>query len=103
VNGREVSFEAYNINGSNYFKLRDLAMAVNGTKKQFSVGWDAEKQVIDLVSGAAYKPVGNELAVSGNLTAKEARPTKSQVFVRGRSVQVTAYNINGNNYFKLRI
>lgn len=102
VNGREVSFEAYNINGSNYFKLRDLAMAVNGTKKQFSVGWDAEKQVIDLVSGAAYKPVGNELAVSGNLTAKEARPTKSQVFVRGRSVQVTAYNINGNNYFKLR-
>jgi len=29
VNGKIVEFEAYNINGYNYFKLRDLAQAVN--------------------------------------------------------------------------
>ncbi|MGO4119405.1 hypothetical protein ACEQ6C_40435, partial [Rhizobium ruizarguesonis] len=38
VNGKTISFEAYNINGNNYFKLRDFAAAVNGTEKQFEVG-----------------------------------------------------------------
>ncbi len=33
VNGKEVAFGAYNIDGYNYFKLRDLAMALSGTVK----------------------------------------------------------------------
>jgi len=39
VNGKIVEFEAYNINGYNYFKLRDLAQAVNNTEKNFEVTW----------------------------------------------------------------
>jgi hypothetical protein len=31
VNGKNVAFDAYNINGNNYFKLRDLAYTLNGT------------------------------------------------------------------------
>ena len=34
--------------------------------------------------------------------AKEATPTDSRIFLDGREVQFTAYNIDGNNYFKLR-
>lgn len=37
VNGKDVSFEAYNIEGNNYFKLRDLAKALTGSNKQFEV------------------------------------------------------------------
>ena len=37
VNGVSKSFDAYNINGSNYFKLRDLAYVLNGTEKQFEI------------------------------------------------------------------
>ena len=40
VNGEEVAFDAYTIDGSNYFKLRDLAFVLNGTEKQFEVGWE---------------------------------------------------------------
>lgn len=32
INGKSFSFEAYNINGSNYFKLRDIAKALNDTE-----------------------------------------------------------------------
>ena len=38
VNSKIVSFDAYIIGGSNYFKLRDLAYSLNGTAKQFAVG-----------------------------------------------------------------
>jgi hypothetical protein len=46
VNGIAVKFEAYNIGGNNYFKLRDLAMALSGTGKQFDVSWDAAENAI---------------------------------------------------------
>lgn len=102
VNGKEVSFEAYTIAGSNYFKLRDFAAAVNETGKQFEVSWDSEKNAISLESGKAYTPVGGELTVSENRVAAEGQPTNSKIYVDGTEVQLTAYNIGGNNYFKLR-
>jgi hypothetical protein len=102
VNGKAISFEAYNIDGNNFFKLRDLAMAVNGTAKKFEVTWDDAKNAISLVSGQAYTSVGGELAVSEKQTTKGAAPTASKILVNGQDVQLTAYNIEGNNYFKLR-
>lgn len=102
VNGKKVSFEAYKIAGSNYFKLRDLAMALSGTEGSFDVGWDGAKKAIQLTSGTAYAPVGGELAVSGGAGVKSALQTGSKLYVDGREVALIAYNIDGNNYFKLR-
>ncbi|NLZ53000.1 MAG: hypothetical protein GX892_07625 [Thermoanaerobacteraceae bacterium] len=102
INGKAISFEAYNINGNNYFKLRDLAMALRGTNKQFEVGWDAKNNAINLTSGKAYTSVGGELVVSAGTKAKKARPTTSKIYLDGKEVTFTAYNIDGNNYFKLR-
>ena len=102
VDGKQVPFEAYNINGSNYFKLRDIAMAVNGTPKSFEVGWDGENNAISLTSDKAYTVVGGELAVSAKPTAKQATLSTSKVYLDGEEVGLTAYTIGGNNYFKLR-
>jgi hypothetical protein len=102
VNGKEVSFEAYNIDGNNYFKLRDLAKAVNGTEKQFAVGWDADNNAISLESEKAYTAVGGELEVSAAPSSQNAVPTDSAILLDDELVELTAYNINGNNYFKLR-
>ncbi len=102
VNGVKVPFEAFNIGGSNYFKLRDLAQAINGTNKQFEVRWDAKKNAISLEAGKKYTAVGGELKVSEKAESKNAVPTTSKIYLDGEEVSFAAYNIGGNNYFKLR-
>jgi hypothetical protein len=101
VNGENVAFDAYYINGSNYFKLRDLAYVLNGTAKQFGVAWESAGNIIRLTGGEAYAPDGSEMKSKG---AGEKTPaaTSSQIYLDGKSVKLAAYNIDGSNYFKLR-
>ncbi|MCL2060525.1 MAG: hypothetical protein FWH01_15990 [Oscillospiraceae bacterium] len=101
VNGARVDFDAYLIGGNNYFKLRDVAYALNGTAKQFSVGYDGATRAVALATGAPYSPVGGELA-PGDGSAKAYSPTRSVVYVDGAEASMEVYVIGGNNYFKLR-
>lgn len=101
VNGKTVAFDAYTINENNYFKLRDVAKVLSGSGNQFEVTWDNAKKAINLVSGKSYTVVGGELA-KGDGTTKNAVPCTSAMFKDGSTVTLTAYTINGNNYFKLR-
>jgi hypothetical protein len=101
VDGVETAFDAYNIGGSNYFKLRDLAFAVSGSAKQFEVGYDAENNAISLTSGLSYTAVGGELT-AGTGEEQQAFPTQAAIFIDEASAELTAYSINNSNYFKLR-
>ena len=108
---KEVAFEAYNINGNNYFKLRDIALTLRGTEKQFEVVWDptikmdiGEKTfngAIVMTPKKAYTTVGGEMK-KGNGEVKQANLTTSPILMNNRIVSLTAYNIAGNNFFKLR-
>jgi len=103
VNGKAVAFEAYNINGYNYFKLRDLAMALNGSEKQFEVTWDGAKNAITLLYRQPYTPVGGELTAAPNPAAQQAVPSTSTLLSNGVvPLVLKAYNIGGYNYFRLR-
>lgn len=108
VNGKDVIFEAYEINGNNYMKLRDVAQALTDTDKHFNVTWDNEKKVINLLSATAYDSVGGELPLNKEQNAAFSPKTQtaalntSMICVDGKEVSLTAYNIGGNNYFKLR-
>lgn len=101
LNGVKADLAAYTINGSNYFKLRDLAKALKGLDSEFEVTWNAAQQRIDLTSKTAYTAVGGEQAAlpSGN---KAATLTNASVYLDGKPLNLTAYSIGGNNYFKLR-
>ncbi|RHT87894.1 stalk domain-containing protein [Butyricicoccus sp. AM27-36] len=101
LNGESAKLGAYTINGSNYFKLRDLAKALDGLNTNFEVKWNAAQQRIDLTSRTAYTAVGGEQAAlpSGN---KAASLTNASVYLDGKPLNLTAYSIGGNNYFKLR-
>ena len=101
VNGENVSFDAYTISDSNYLKLRDVAYVLNGTEKQFDVSWDDANNAIILVGGEIYTIVGGEMAGKGS-GMKTPIPTSSKLFFNGKEVVFTAYNIENNNYFKLR-
>lgn len=101
VDGKPVSFEAYNINDNNYFKLRDIAAVLSGSNKQFAVEWDAVNACINLVSYKPYTIVSGELA-QGDGSTKLATAGTSNIRLDGYPVDLKAYMINGNNYFKLR-
>lgn len=101
VNGKQVSFDAYNINNNNYFKLRDVAQIIRGTDKQFNVTWDGSKNAINLITNTEYETTGGELT-PGDGVSKQSTLSTSTIFKDGVEVSLTAYNINGNNYFKLR-
>lgn len=101
VNGTDRTTEVYNINGSNYFKLRDMAALLNGTTAQFSVGYDAAIGQISVSTGTAYAPVGGELAAGTDQSAS-CRPSGQALRINGSPASLTAYNLGGNNFFNLR-
>lgn len=112
VDGKAVKFESYTINGNNYFKLRDLALVMRGTSKQFEVTWNPDfitwsvsggmtKGAIEMLSGKPYTTVGGELK-GGDGTTKTGTLNRSALLLDGLNVYATAYTIKGNNFFKLR-
>ena len=102
VDGLTVNCEKYNVDGFNYFKLRDLAMALSGTESQFSVGYDEATDTVSIHSGAAYTAIGGELEI-GDDKSVSACQSSQIITVNGSVVEgLSVYNIGGNNYFKLR-
>ena len=101
VDGAEAAPAAYKIDGANYFKLRDVAMLVNGTKGQFSVEYDGEKSAIMITAGQPYQPIGGELGTVPSSAAK-ATTSNDAVYVNGVKADLTAYKIDGANYYGLR-
>lgn len=101
VNKEAIDLNVYTIDGHNYIKLRDMAQILDGTEKQFEVTWNKEKHTIDLLTQTPYTTVGGELEKSTSDKLK-LRFNESQISKDGDDVEFLAYNINDNNYFKLR-
>lgn len=102
VDGQLRNATVYKIDGSNYFKIRDLAAVLNGTGKQFSVGYDAASKSVTATTGYAYQAVGGELSGAAP-SSQTAAVSNDTVIVNGAVAQnVTVYKIDGSNYFKLR-
>ena len=99
VNGAKRTPTVYKIGGSNYFQIRDVAAVLNGTEKQFSVGYSGGK--VTVTSGQPYEATGKELA-GAPAAAKNASPSKDAIVIDGVETSLTVYKIGGSNYFKLR-
>lgn len=99
ANGVELQLAAYNINGSNYVMLRDLAAMLRGTPAQFNVSYDERTNRVVITTGMPY---------SGDISSDFVDQSASAVVspqsfeVDGREFNLTAYNIGGSNYFQAR-
>ena len=103
VNGKPVDCEKYNIDGSNYFKLRDLAKLLDGTESQFDVGWDGAKKLVTLTTNHAYTTArGDELTVGTDQSATTSESRDALIIDGVERRDIAAYKIGGSNFFKLR-
>lgn len=104
VNGKKINLDAQGINGSNYFKLRDIAYVLNGTEKQFNVGWDNVSKTIALTTNQSYAGEAPTFFPDYYYigTGPTAKRTDSPILVNGLQKELNAYNVAGSNFFKLR-
>ncbi len=96
LGGKDVAVDAYTINGETYVKLRDVACALNS----FEVAYDAATKSVVITTGAAYTSDGTEMQ-TGEDNAATAVISPQSVYVNGAAVEITGFNIGGNNYYKL--
>ena len=108
VDGKKVEFQMYALkddagNPTNYVKLRDVAHVLNGTKAQFSVGYDGS---ISVTTGQPYADAGGEMTTpySGD---RAYRDGSGSVKVNGQSASLESIILTddaggGYTYFKLR-
>ncbi len=102
VDGKAIECEKYNIDGYNYFKLRDLAELLNGTTSQFDVDYDEATKTMIVTTGEKYTHKnGTELKTGVDNSASAVRSPQT-LKVDGEVVDLTAYNIGDVNFFKLR-
>ena len=102
INGEATSFEAYLIDDSNYFKLRDLASALNGTEKQFEVGYYNPTMAITITTNKAYTNVGGEMGKGDGASKTATLNEDINITIDEKPVEIMAYLISENNFMKLR-
>ena len=101
VNGEQTELPAYNIDGNNYVRVRDVAVLLGGTESGYDVQWNAGAGRVELTSHASYTPIGSENAPlpAGSRTVQSyPEPTVAD----GTAHMVAAYQIDGCTYYKLR-
>lgn len=101
VNGERVTVTGYTVNDSNYFKVRDIAMLLRNTPSKFNVSWDGNLNAIMIDTHKDYVAIGGELSseIEQDMNVLE---NNTPIYVDGHRTAITAYNINGSSYFKIR-
>ncbi len=101
VNGDEVHIRAYIINGKNYLRLRDAAAALRGTKAQFQVDYDKEKNLVMIETNKPYEDLSNTKIYSSK---KELWATMKDmdILFNGKERKLKSAFIIDTNYIELR-
>lgn len=98
LDGKDVVISGYNIDGYNYFKLRDLAAVLKDSQAKFGV--DYKDGVVTLTKAADYKVVeSDQKPVKAE---SKGMFTNDKVLVGDKTLTATAYKIDDLNYYKLR-
>lgn len=101
LDGEEVKVGAYDVEGYNYLKLRDIAAILNGKKCQFDVGYDNETKVFSVELAKGYEKLEGDLAEIKDEKAK-AMVSMKKILVNGEEKEVKTALIDGYNYMQLR-
>ena len=98
LDGKDVVIYGYNIDGYNYFKLRDLAAVLKDSKAKFGVEY--KDAMVTLTKGADYKVVESDQKEVKAMS--KGMLTNDKVMVGDKDLTATAYKVDDSNYYKLR-
>lgn len=99
VDLKPVDCTAYNIDGYNYFRLRELAYLLRETDCRFSVDYDSTDNAVLITTGDSYSTPEKSPERDGS---DSAVISSQKVIIDGKTVEgLSAFNIDGSNYFKL--
>lgn len=101
LDGEEVKIGAYDVEGFNYLKLRDVAAILNTKKCQFNVGFDKPTKLITVELAKGYEKVEGDLAEIKDEKAK-AIVSVRKILVNGEEKEIKTALINEYNYMQLR-
>ena len=101
LDGEEVMVGAYDVEGYNYLKLRDVAAILNTKKCQFNVGFDKPTKLITVELAKGYEKVEGDLAEIKDKKAK-AIVSVRKILVNGEEKEIKTALINEYNYMQLR-
>lgn len=101
VNGEEVHIRAYIINGKNYLRLRDAADALRGTKAQFQVDYDKEKNLVMIETNKPYEDLSNTKIYSSQKKLW-ATMKDMDILFNGKERKLKSAFIIDTNYIELR-
>jgi hypothetical protein len=102
VDTKEHVLQAFNINGNNFFRLRDMAYILIGTPAAFDIEWCAEYGFVNIIYGD-YAPIGSELAIKYYDDYAQAHYSQTTIKYNGLfDIDFTRFNINNYHYFMMR-
>lgn len=102
IDGIFVRPASYNINGENYFRIRDLAYLLSDSSARFSVDYDEAARSVRIATGDPYAPIGSELQSLGK-EAQQAVSSPQAIYIDGQKAEaLTVYLIRDCNFFRLR-
>lgn len=101
LDGKKVEIAGYNIDGSNYFKLRDIAALLSNSKAEFNVLYNSQNNTVEITRNAHYEKLPTDLTKVQTQDINSKKSTQ-QVYLDKEHVVFNSYSINNNNYFKLR-
>jgi len=108
IDGTPVVLQAYALLDSkgfptNYVKLRDVAMVLNGTRAQFEVNWDGN---VNILTGHPYTENGSEMFTPFSGDRPYSIPTAVTTINGGgaslSAISLTDDNGGGYTYYQLR-
>lgn len=100
IDGDNINASGFNINGSNYYRIRDIARLLGKTASKFDVVWNEKEEKIEINRGADYSPSKNEIYYK--VAYYEVEKTDVLILEDGSNLMVEGYNIDGSTYLKIR-
>lgn len=98
LNGQKVEIPAYNIDGYNYFMLRDVAALLKDTSAKYKTDYDKDTKTVLITKGEVSE---GEISVSLKAPQKISLSTQ-KITIDGKNADVKAYLIDNSNFFMLQ-